>query len=127
MQALCCAVPTNSCSRCLYRSIPIAKPTVAKIAPACAPSESAPEPVVVVFVDALGDAAPDPAVPVPEPVPVVPDADVPVLVVFDVPVVPPVVVVRVALAAVWNAAKDLSAVGFTAKTMPMPQCETGAV
>jgi len=42
-----------------------------------------------------------------------------------VPLVPLVLVVlleAVALAAAWNASKDLVAVGLTAKTMPFPQC-----
>jgi len=81
---------------------------------------SAPDAVVPVVAEALGDAAdPDPD---PVPVPVVD-------VVLDVEPVPVVVLVAasVALAAVWNAVKDLSAVGLTAKTMPLPQWATGVV
>jgi hypothetical protein len=103
---------------------------------------SAPDAVVPVVAEALGDAAdPDPD---PVPVPAVPEltsaitlpdpkvlviigVNVLVDVVLEVEPVPVVVLVAasVALAAVWNAVKDLSAVGLTAKTMPLPQWATG--
>ena len=87
--------------------MPNARPTVARIAPACAPTDSAPD-VVVLVVDALGVAAVLPEAAVPE-------AKVPLL-----DVVPDAVVFEVAdsvaLAAVWNDSKDFSAVGLTANT-----------
>lgn len=88
--------------------MPNARPTVARIAPACAPIESAPDAALApdVVEDALGDAAE---------VPAVPDAAVPA-VVPDVVVFVELVAASVALAAVWNASNDFAAVGLTANT-----------
>ena len=88
--------------------MPNARPTVARIAPACAPTESAPD-VVVLVVDALGVAAVFPEAAVPE-------AEVPLLDVVPDAVVFEPVADSVALAAVWNDSKDFSAVGLTANT-----------
>ena len=89
--------------------MPNARPTVARIAPACAPTESAPD-VVVRVVDALGVAAVLPEAAVPE-------AEVPLLeVVPDAVVFDELVAASVALAEVWKASNDFSAVGLTANT-----------